>query len=145
MALQTPCAGKQRWQRALAKPFSSDQLPLWRGESLLGKHLLLLEEQAVGDVMMFSTLLDSLIVESCSVSLFLSSRLIPIFRRSYSDELTAKKLFIYSKEDYNSGVLLPSLFDFQSPIGSVCPISFYFNEILFTSSSLSLFRSSACQ
>ena len=35
--LRAPCAGPQRWQRALAKPFSSSQVPIWRGEiSLVG-------------------------------------------------------------------------------------------------------------
>ena len=45
--LRAPCSGPQRWQRSLAKPFTSTQLQLWRGESLKGKRLLLLEEQGL--------------------------------------------------------------------------------------------------
>ena len=47
--------GQQRWQRALVKPFSDSEIQIWRGQSLKGKRILLLEEQAVGDAMMFFT------------------------------------------------------------------------------------------
>ena len=38
--LITPSPGKQRWQRALLKPFLSSELPLWRGQTLSGQKLL---------------------------------------------------------------------------------------------------------
>ena len=44
--LRTPAKGPQKWQRALPKPFTGEQIPLWRGTSLSGKSILLLEEQA---------------------------------------------------------------------------------------------------
>lgn len=122
--LQTPCQGKQRWQRALSKPFSSSQLSLWRGECLKDKSLLLLEEQAVGDVMMFASLLHSILLEARSVSLFLSDRLLDIYRRTYKSELISGKLSIFSKDDYHSGRLSSEMFDYQSPLGSICQYRF---------------------
>ena len=61
-------AGGQRWQRAMPKPFSDVQLPVWRGEVLSNKSILLLEEQAVGDVMQFMTLVPQLMNESRHVA-----------------------------------------------------------------------------
>ena len=58
--LQVPAAGPQRWQRALRKPFTPAEVPLWRGEPLNGKKLLLLGEQGIGDSMMFATLIPRL-------------------------------------------------------------------------------------
>ena len=86
--LISPAEGKQRWQRALAKPFSSTELPLWRGESLVGKRLLILDEQAIGDGMQFLTLVDTLISEASHIDLLLSDRLIPIYTRSFSTALS---------------------------------------------------------
>ena len=57
--LRAPAPGPQAWQRALPKPFTHSEIEIWRGENLAGKNLLLLEEQAVGDVMQFMTLLQS--------------------------------------------------------------------------------------
>ncbi len=122
--LQTPCHGKQRWQRSLSKPFSSSQLALWRGESLKNKSLLLLEEQAVGDVLMFASLLHSLLIEAEQISLFLSDRLLTIVHRAYNDEIKLGKLKIYSRSDYHSGALSVSHFNYQSPIGSICQYRF---------------------
>ena len=44
---------------------------MWRGESLSGKSILLLEEQAIGDVMMFCSLITTIIDEASQVGLFL--------------------------------------------------------------------------
>ena len=113
--LRTPANGKQRWQRALRKPFSASALPIWRGESLVGKRLLLLEEQAIGDVMMFLTLLPSLIEEAASIDLMLSERLVPIYRRSLGDSVT-----ILTYSEAHKGGFAPHDYDFQSPLGSIC-------------------------
>ena len=32
--------GPQRWQRSLAKPFTDEEITLWRGEHLQGKKIL---------------------------------------------------------------------------------------------------------
>ena len=118
--LMTPAEGKQRWQRALSKPFSNKELSLWRGESLIGKSLLLLEEQAIGDVMMFCSLLLPIANECKSLSLLISDRLLPIYRRVFSEYILKGKIKIFSRDDYNKGLLNPSSFDLQLPIGSIC-------------------------
>ncbi|MCP9891974.1 hypothetical protein KBY57_13060 [Cyanobium sp. Aljojuca 7D2] len=116
--LRTPAEGPQRWQRALRKPFSSAELPLWRGESIAGKRLLLLEEQAIGDVMMFVTLLPALLEEVASIGLLLADRLLPIYRRSLQH--LADRVQIWSFADASEGRLSPAHYDLQCPIGSIC-------------------------
>jgi tetratricopeptide (TPR) repeat protein len=116
--LRTPAEGPQRWQRALRKPFSSAELPLWRGESLAGKRLLLLEEQAIGDVMMFVTLVPALLEEVASIGLLLADRLLPIYRRSLQH--LGERVQIWSFADVSEGRLKPANYHLQCPIGSIC-------------------------
>ena len=122
--LRTPADGPQRWQRALHKPFSSGQLPLWRGESLVGRRLLVLEEQAVGDVMMFLTLLPALVEEAQGVGLVMGDRLLPIYRRSLPALGFGDRLQIFSQADARSDALDQSTYDFQTPLGSICQYRF---------------------
>ena len=84
--LRAPAPGPQAWQRALPKPFTHSEIEIWRGENLAGKNLLLLEEQAVGDVMQFLTLLPELIAEAAHVSVLVNNRLLPIYRRFYGSK-----------------------------------------------------------
>lgn|GEM_PF-3183600 len=119
--LRTPAPGKQRWQRSLRKPFSSNQLALWNGESLVGKKLLLLEEQAIGDVMMFLTLLPTLQKEADHIGIMLADRLLPIYKRSLAMHgLNDGSVAIWSYSDAKDGSLTCDSYDFQSPLGSIC-------------------------
>jgi hypothetical protein len=113
--LRTPADGPQRWQRSLRKPFPASQLPIWRGEPLAGKRLLLLEEQAIGDVMMFLTLLPALQQEAAQVDLMLGERLVPIYRRCLGDSVR-----IFTHADAREGRFTPADYDVQCPVGSVC-------------------------
>lgn len=113
--LRTPAPGRQRWQRALQKPFAFSELMIWRGESLSGKRILLLEEQAIGDVMMFISLVPVLQQEAVFVGLLVSARLKKIYKRVFGDSLG-----VYTMEDAKKGRLNPEDFDFQSPLGSIC-------------------------
>ena len=113
-------AGGQRWQRAMPKPFSDVQLPVWRGEDLSNKSILLLEEQAVGDVMQFMTLVPQLMVESRHVAVLLNNRLLSIYRRAFAKQSAEGSISFYSFQDVSSGNLNCSMFDYQSPIGSIC-------------------------
>ena len=88
--LVTKAPGKQLWQRALKKPYSGITLPLWKGQSLKNKSLLLLEEQAIGDVMMFLTVINSLLDEAGSIHLIIISRLYDIYKRSFSSSILAE-------------------------------------------------------
>ena len=113
--LRTPADGPQRWQRALRKPFAASELPIWRGEPLAGKRLLLLEEQAIGDVMMFLTLLPTLQQEAERVDLMLGERLLPIYRRSLKGDVR-----IWTHADALQRRFVPSDYDYQCPVGSIC-------------------------
>ena len=122
--LQAPASGPQRWQRQLRKLFSHQELSLWRGESLENHRLLLLEEQAIGDTMMFLTLLPSLVEEAAHIGIVLCARLLPIYRRSCHHWIEAGKVSIWGHGDLANGKLTSDAFDFQSPIGSVCQYRF---------------------
>lgn len=125
--LRVAAPGKQKWQRALFKPFNFLEVPIWRGESLSGKRLLVLEEQAVGDIMMFLTLIKSLlpeIGESGHLSIALGSRLYPIYRRSFSTEISKGLISILQKKDFFSEQVSSHKFDCQIPLGSICQYRF---------------------
>jgi tetratricopeptide (TPR) repeat protein len=122
--LRTPAEGQQRWQRALVKPFSATDLPLWRGEQDLSQRLLVLEEQAIGDGMMFLTLAPRLLNETSHLGIFLSPRLESIYRRSFADEINQGRISIFTKNDITSGRLVANQFDRQTPLGSICQYRF---------------------
>lgn len=115
--LRVPADGAQRWQRALQKPFSYTVVPVWRGENLAGKHILLLEEQAIGDVMMFLTLIPHLLKEADGIHLLISHRLYAIYKRSFS---SYPNLHIWTYEHIRSNKLNPNILHYQCPIGSIC-------------------------
>ena len=118
--LRAPAAGRQRWQRHLKKVFAHNELPLWRGEPLQGRRLLLLEEQAIGDTMMFLTFLPTLVEQAAHVGLVLSARLAPIYKRSCQHWIDAGQVAVWTHDEAVSGSLRPDNFDCQSPVGSVC-------------------------
>jgi len=123
--LRAPCSGPQRWQRSLAKPFTSSQVQLWKGESLKGKRLLLLEEQGIGDAMMFISLVPALIKEATNIGLFLSDRLLAIYKRSFKNEIESGSISVFSRDQFYHRVLQANMYDFQSPMGSVCQYRFH--------------------
>lgn len=110
--LRCPSKGFQRWQRALPKLFSSQQVPLWRGEEIAGQRLMLMSEQAVGDTMMFLQLLPELFRRDIKLTLVLPDRLEPIYARTFP------QCRVISHEDAESS-LSPDDVDFQCPVGSL--------------------------
>ena len=117
--LLTPADGKQRWQRALSKPFSNSELPLWSGNDLDGKSILLLEEQGIGDAMQFISLVPKLFDRAQHVGLFLSKRLIPIYQHSFDKEIESGALRLHTYEDAINSILKSSDYDYQLPLGSL--------------------------
>lgn len=115
--LQTPCEGNpvQKWQRELIKPFRVSQIPLWRGEPLHRKQLLVLSEQGIGDTVMFATLLPTLTNEGAELTLLTSDRM----KKTYSSRCTFD-LRVIELEDIKDGTIAPEQFDYQIPIGSIC-------------------------
>ena len=110
----------QKWQRAMPKPFTHQQIKIWRGEDLSSKHLLILEEQAVGDVMQFITLLPGILSEASSVSILMNDRLIPIYKRSLSQYISDGRLNLISFFNIANRKVDPCAFDYQTAIGSIC-------------------------
>ncbi len=112
--LLVPAAGKQKYQRALFKPFHSDQIPIWRGEDIEDKRILVLGEQAIGDTMMFSLILREFIRKyKCKVSFVCGDRLLNIYRRS----MECENIHILANEEVIK--TSASLFDYMIPIGSI--------------------------
>lgn len=122
--LLTPAPGPQRWQRALFKPFSNQELPLWKGQSLTNCSILLLEEQGIGDTMQFISLIPRLFNYNCHVGLLVTPRLLKIYQLSFQDDLSAGRLSLYISADVTSKALRSSSFNYQLPIGSICQYLF---------------------
>ena len=122
--LLAPANGKQRWQRAVTKPFSHKEVPIWKGQPLEGKSLLLLEEQGIGDSMQFISLIPKLFDRSKHIGLLLSKRLTDIYSQSFSLEIAAGKLSLYTADLAISGNLKAESYDFQLPLGSLCKFLF---------------------
>lgn len=122
--LRTPATGPQIWQRALPKPFNAKEIELWKGQVLTGKRLLLIEEQAIGDIMMFLTLLPSLIEEAGEIGLLLCDRLLPVYSRSFRRFIDENKLRLWSYQNIREKKLKKEMYDYQSPIGSICQYRF---------------------
>ncbi|MDA9638937.1 hypothetical protein N9S87_00460 [Synechococcus sp. AH-779-G23] len=112
--LRTPAEGSQRWQRALQKPFAASELPMWRGESLKGKRLLLLDEQAIGDVMMFLTMVSHLQKEAARVGIIINERLKDIYSRSFNGTLD-----VWTHSDARKKNVTQNDYDYQCPLGSI--------------------------
>ena len=69
-------------------------MPSVESEILSGKRILLLEEQAIGDVMQFLTLIRPLLHEASSVALLISDRLTPLYQRAFKSEVSSGSLHI---------------------------------------------------
>lgn len=111
--LMTPAPEPQRWQRSLYKPFSSTKVPMWKGQALKDKKLLLLGEQGIGDSMMFLTVLPMLAEEGAIVTVTLPERLANIYNRSYP-----KCRFVSDKEFKTIATQFED-YDYQCPLGSI--------------------------
>ena len=91
----TPAPGPQRWQRSLSKPFDNNELPVLKHQNIYGKRLLLLEEQGVGDAMQFLTLLPAILDKVQYVGVCLCKRLLSVYTKSFSDEISSGKVVLH--------------------------------------------------
>lgn len=58
-------------------------MPLWRGEALQGKRLLLMREQGLGDEICYASLLPDVLAQAQQCVIECQSKLYPLFRRSF--------------------------------------------------------------
>ena len=76
-----------RWKADEDHEFSGSYLdisvPLWDGSSLEGKRILIWGEQAVGDQIMFASMVPDLVAARAKVRVACEPRLIPLFQRSF--------------------------------------------------------------
>lgn len=59
--------------------------PLWQGQSLAGKRLLLYGDQGVGDIIMFASMLPVVLAQAAQVALEVQPTLAPLLARSFPD------------------------------------------------------------
>jgi len=98
-----------RWERAnQSTRFLSSSKPLWDGET--GKRIFLWAEQGIGDEIMFSSMLREVYAASSQLIVQCDQRLIPLFKRSFNDDI------IYN---HNRDEISEDAYDFHIPIGSL--------------------------
>ena len=104
----------------MPKPFTNEQCTV----EVKTIQQTLLEEQAIGDVMQFMTLVPDLL-KSRHIGILINNRLVEVWEiiRSFNSN---KSVSVWSFSDYQKGLLRSSDYDFQSPMGSVCQ---YFTDI----------------
>jgi tetratricopeptide (TPR) repeat protein len=74
---------EKRFNAREAHPNRRPQIPLWNGEPLAGRRLLVWREQGVGDEFMFSSCYDDLMNLGGSVIIETDPRLVSLFARSF--------------------------------------------------------------
>jgi tetratricopeptide (TPR) repeat protein len=104
---------ESRWEANQWRDQQAYKQPLWNGEPLEGKRLLVWGEQGIGDQMMFASLLPELLPRPASCTLVVDEKLVPLFRRSFpSTEVIARRSEAHGK-------VLEQPFDYQVPIASL--------------------------
>jgi len=88
-------------------PLNSSK-PLWGGET--GKRVFLWAEQGIGDEIMFSSMLKEVYAASSQLIVQCDQRLIPLFKRSFNDDI------IYN---HNRDEISEDAYDFHIPMGSL--------------------------
>jgi len=74
-----------RWRKQRLDPRSRADAPLWEGQPLAGKRLVVWREQGLGDELLFATCLSDLIRRGASVTLVATPRLVTLLRRAFPD------------------------------------------------------------
>ena len=110
--------GRGGKQRTVFKIFSKSQVPEWDGSNLKGKRILILGEQGIGDVLMFTMLVKPLLEEAQEVGIITYDRLVSLYRRSFP---TAK---IYDAGNLKRSSIKADDWDLQTPIGSIPMLRF---------------------
>ncbi len=102
-----------RWQAKNRERQRDFPQPLWQGESLKGKTILVCAEQGVGDEVIYSGQVPDLIDDAAAVVLECDPRLVPLFERSFEG------VECLPKEDPPVAAARRPDIDYQSPGGSL--------------------------
>ncbi|MDH5216780.1 MAG: tetratricopeptide repeat protein, partial [Gammaproteobacteria bacterium] len=93
--------------------------PLWQGESLDNKKIIVLAEQGLGDELMFASCINDLKQHSSNISYECDKRLLPLFQRSFPDlQFIAKDNSVINKK-----LSTEKQYDYYIPAGSL-PLHF---------------------
>lgn len=95
--------------------------PLWQGEPLAGKHILVHNEQGLGDQIMFASALAEVIDQAEKTTLVVSAELVPLFRASFPTARVYPTRVGRFAGDHPPPDWLPELgeVDYQIPIGGL--------------------------
>ena len=88
--------------------------PIWSGEDLKKKKILVWSEQGIGDEIMFASLLPELTRDCANIFWECNERLVPIFRRSF------RGVHVYPRQDPMHPNIKKFNADFQTALGSLC-------------------------
>lgn len=97
-----------RWTKQGLDPATRFPWPLWRGESVTDKRILVWREQGIGDELLFATCLRELVSAGAEVVLAASPRLVSLFQRAFPSVAVVADGDIGTRE-----------FDFHVPIGGL--------------------------
>ena len=86
--------------------------PLWEGQTLHGKSLLVWEEQGVGERVIFASMIPDLIELGADIYLECEKRLVPLFSRSFPTITCA------NMDDPDMGNAEDTKFDLHAPLGN---------------------------
>ena len=87
--------------------------PIWKGQDICEKTILVWGEQGVGDRIMYASLLPQLQFQANQVLVETHQRLVPLFRRSVPE------ISFFGIQDPPNSKLLEESIDYQLPIGSL--------------------------
>jgi len=95
--------------------------PLWQGEPLAGKHILVHNEQGLGDQIMFASALGEVIDRAEKTTLVVSAELVPLFQASFPTVRVFPTRVGRFAGDHPPPAWLPELgeVDYQIPIGGL--------------------------
>jgi len=95
--------------------------PLWQGEPLAGKHILVHNEQGLGDQIMFASALGEVIDQAEKTTLVVSGELVPLFQASFPTARVFASRVGRVAGDHPPPAWLPELgeVDYQIPIGGL--------------------------
>jgi tetratricopeptide (TPR) repeat protein len=101
-----------RWktEQNLGTPLITKK-PLWKGEK--GRAVFVWQEQGIGDMIMFASLIQELHTISSQLIIQCDQRLIPLFQRSFPKDIN----YHYDRNFYTENA-----YEFHTPIGSIARI-----------------------
>ncbi len=104
-----------RWKcREFPSTWRHFDYPLWQGEELAGKTLLIWSEQGIGDEIMFANPIPDLIAAGAGLVIECDERLVPVFQRSFENA------DVVARQDPPDPSIESVQPDFQVPLASLC-------------------------